>query len=178
MACYIFKRMFPGCGECARLWKVYSEAITSHIRAENKLKLALLAHRTQNVPELSARAEEADRLRMDARDAIREHEIRAHDQSARWQTIQKLAAARSERGGADRTREILARDADEALSKYLEASRSFLEVTQDVPSGAPNPDGALRVELPARNRRLAFEEYQKAIKKLAEHDQAANRPKS
>jgi hypothetical protein len=72
--------MFTGCDECAGLWRAYAEAITGHIRAENKLKLALLTHRTDDVQELSARAEDADETRMDARDAIRAHETAVHDQ--------------------------------------------------------------------------------------------------
>jgi DNA-binding CsgD family transcriptional regulator len=73
-------------------------------------------------------------------------------------------------GGSPRTREELAREVEQARSRYLEASRRFLEVTDDVPSGASNPDGTLRIQLPARDRRRAFEAYQRATKKLTEHD--------
>jgi len=79
--------------------------------------------------------------------------------------------------GPHRTREALAKDVDEALSRYLEASRRFLEATKDVPSGVPSPDGALRIQLPAANRQLAYEAYRQAKKNLAAYDEAANTSK-
>ena len=77
MACY-FESMFTGCDECTRLWRAYTEAITSHIRAENKLKSAILVHRMEDVQELSGTAEDADYSRMEAREAILDHEAIVH----------------------------------------------------------------------------------------------------
>jgi DNA-binding NtrC family response regulator len=54
----------------------------------------------------------------------------------------------------------------EARRCLLSASRSFLEVTRDVPSGLPYPDSVTRIENAAGFRRLAFDDYQKALKRM------------
>jgi hypothetical protein len=56
----------------------------------------------------------------------------------------------------------------EAGRRYLNASQSFLELTRDVPSGLPSSDGTTPIENGARTTRLAFEDYQKALKRM--HD--------
>jgi len=112
--------------------------------------------------------------------AIRQGIISIDQQGVVTQTVQAAeehAATLTPISGPHRTRDTLAKDVDEALSRYLEASRRFLDVTQDVPSGAPNPDGALRIQLPARDQRFAYKAYRRAMKRLADHDEAANKSK-
>jgi CheY-like chemotaxis protein len=57
----------------------------------------------------------------------------------------------------------------EARGRFLNESRSFLEVTRDVPSGLPSPDGVTRIENAARTTRLAFDDYQKALTKMDDY---------
>ncbi len=69
----------------------------------------------------------------------------------------------------------LTAELDEARRRYIECSREFLAITQDVPSGIPNPDGILRVQLSAAARRRAYEDYQRARERLDEHTAAEQR---
>ena len=66
----------------------------------------------------------------------------------------------------ERSRAALTAELDKARRRYLESSRELLKVTQEVPSGIPNPDGLMRIQRPASKLRLLFEEYQSARKKL------------
>jgi hypothetical protein len=66
---------------------------------------------------------------------------------------------------------------DAARRRFLDSSRNFLEVTKDVPSGAPHPDSRMRIQRPADARRRAFAEYLKARKQLEDHI-AAERSRS
>jgi hypothetical protein len=44
----------------------------------------------------------------------------------------------------------------EARRRNLKVSRDFLQVSKDVPSGIPSPDGMLRPQLQAREQQRAF----------------------
>jgi CheY-like chemotaxis protein len=55
---------------------------------------------------------------------------------------------------------------EETRRRYLDSSRRFLDVTRDVPSGLPSPDGVTRLENAASTRRLAFHDYRKALKNM------------
>jgi DNA-binding NtrC family response regulator len=57
----------------------------------------------------------------------------------------------------------------ETRRRLLNASQSFLELTRDVPSGLPSPDSVTWIENAARTRRLAFDDYRKALKQLDEY---------
>ena len=63
----------------------------------------------------------------------------------------------------------LERESNEALCRYLEVSRRLLDVSADVPSGIPATDGVLQLQLRAREQQRAFEEYQKALGRLASY---------
>jgi hypothetical protein len=63
----------------------------------------------------------------------------------------------------------LASKLEAAGRRYLNESRSFPEVTRDVPSGLPSPDGVALVEQAARTQRLAFDDYQKALTKMDDY---------
>ena len=66
-------------------------------------------------------------------------------------------------------RDALTKNLDEARSRYLESSRAFLKLTEDVPSGIPYPDSTERIERLANAQHQAFEQYQRARKKVDEH---------
>jgi len=57
-------------------------------------------------------------------------------------------------------------EVEETRRRYLEASREFLQVTRDIPSGMPHPDGVQRVQRASYQARQAFDVYQRALKKL------------
>jgi hypothetical protein len=71
-------------------------------------------------------------------------------------------------------RDALTRNLDEARSRYLESSRAFLKLTEDVPSGIPYPDSTERIERLGNAQHQAFAQYQQARKKLDEHIAAEN----
>ncbi len=64
-------------------------------------------------------------------------------------------------------RAVLTPELDEARRRYLQASREFLKITKDVPSGIPSPDGLMRIQRGSSELHRLFEEYQSARKKLA-----------
>jgi hypothetical protein len=66
-------------------------------------------------------------------------------------------------------RNALIKNLDKARTRYLESSRAFLKVTEDVPSGIPYPDSTERLERLARAQQQTFEQYQQARKKVDEH---------
>jgi CheY-like chemotaxis protein len=78
----------------------------------------------------------------------------------------------------DRVGAALQSEVDEARRKYLDVTLGFLNVTGDVPSGIPNPDGALRLQLVTRDRQRAFDVYQRARKKLEDYVSAERRNKN
>jgi CheY-like chemotaxis protein len=72
-------------------------------------------------------------------------------------------------------RDALTAEADEARFRYLLAQREFMEIIKELPSGIPNPDGAMRIELSADRMKQAFEEYQKTLRRLDDHVAASSR---
>lgn len=73
---------FPDCSECQRLWVAYAEAIRNHIRLEYKLKEVALEGNLDQIREIARETDEADQIRRTWRDAIQQHEMTAHRQSA------------------------------------------------------------------------------------------------
>jgi CheY-like chemotaxis protein len=63
-------------------------------------------------------------------------------------------------------RTALRAEADEAHRRCLEPSRELLKVTENVPSGIPNPDGSFQIQRVGSELHRRFEKYQRARKKL------------
>jgi hypothetical protein len=66
------------CDECRRLWRQYSVATSEHIRLDNQLTIAALAHYEEDVTRIAPEVEKAVVRRSEARDAIKVHERAAH----------------------------------------------------------------------------------------------------
>ena len=74
--------MWPNCEECARLWKEYARATTAHLRVDSKLRVAALAHDSQQIIALTPELEAAESSRTLLREAIHEHERLAHGKAS------------------------------------------------------------------------------------------------
>ncbi len=61
--------------------------------------------------------------------------------------------------------QILDAEVDGALQRFNEASSHFRELVADIPSGIPQPDGALRIQKAGRAQRTASDQVQKALRR-------------
>jgi hypothetical protein len=73
--------MYPGCKKCQDLWRQYGWATTIHIQLDNKLRLAALQNDLGLIESLTRETEGAEKVRLDFRESIREHE-ETHRQAA------------------------------------------------------------------------------------------------
>lgn len=74
--------MFNLCEECDRLWREFAAVTFEHIRAEDRLKRAVLEHDAERIAQLMPISEAAAAARTLARLAIRQHETSAHPAKA------------------------------------------------------------------------------------------------
>jgi hypothetical protein len=70
------------CEECERLWQEYSRATAAHIRFAGKRRIAHLQHDPEMELQLESVVKAAESDRVSAREAIREHEAVAHDETS------------------------------------------------------------------------------------------------
>lgn len=70
--------MHSDCPECQRLWHEYAVAIRTHIRLEYKLRGAAMEGDPEQIQAIPEDADRADLARANLREAIRNHEEKAH----------------------------------------------------------------------------------------------------
>jgi hypothetical protein len=70
--------MYSVCDECGELWRQYSVATATHIRLENKLRLAALQGELNLIKTLTVETEGAENTRNRLRELIHKHET-AHN---------------------------------------------------------------------------------------------------
>ncbi len=74
--------MHRECNDCVRLWQEYAQATYRHIELSGKERIAHLQGDRETESRLRAEAAAAEKAREQARQAIREHEAVAHDETA------------------------------------------------------------------------------------------------
>ncbi len=58
---------------------------------------------------------------------------------------------------------VLRSDMDRAVERAAAAARRLREVTSDIPSGIPSPDGALRIRQAGTDHQVALEHLRNAL---------------
>jgi len=69
------------CEDCSELWRQYSVATATHVRLENKLRLAALHNELSLIQTLTVETEGAEKTRNELRELIHKHEA-SHSISA------------------------------------------------------------------------------------------------
>jgi hypothetical protein len=68
----------------------------------------------------------------------------------------------------ERVRKILERDFLDAVQRRDSASFRFQDVTRDIPSGLPHPDGKQRIYSASRQYSASLQELSRALKRLTD----------
>jgi hypothetical protein len=64
--------------------------------------------------------------------------------------------------------QFLREQLDAARIDYMKSIREFNAVVKEVPSGIPQPDGTLRILQAGQASRVAFQNYERALKRFAD----------
>ena len=70
--------MVKGCAVCTRLWDEYAEAISEHLKLDNKLRLARLSAEPEITQELTQSVTKSSQKRMALREQIGVHDVELH----------------------------------------------------------------------------------------------------